>query len=360
MEAFLLKHEVTDSKRNANAITVLSVLVVVGIIAVAVVPAQPNAKVMLAQKNILIQKGDLRALYAQWKVEYNPLISSDEDDYRFKIFTQNYKWIQNHNLLKNPSYTVALNQFAAFTSLEYKTLYSQTTLKISSLEAPKTLPINDLPNSIDWRENGAVTDVKSQGSCGADWAFAATGALEGLNFIQHNQLVSLSEQQLVDCSEEFGTQACNGGSVDQAFMYVRQNGIENNTIYPYAEQEGQCNFNSSDVAFKISGFTDVPQNNNDQLKAAVAQQPVSVMVDAGQSGFQFYANGIFHDSGCGTQLDHGMLIVGYGSQNTSEYWIVKNSWSPSWGLDGYILIARADGVSPGECGIAMAASYPSA
>ena len=209
----------------------------------------------------------------------------------------------------------------------------------------KVLPTNSLPASVDWRAKGAVTPVKNQGGCGSCWAFSATGACESLAFIAGRGLPSFSEQQLVDCSGSYGNYGCGGGLMDNAFRYVRDVGLTTETAYGYTGIDQTCKANCG--YFHISSYNDVPAANDPQLAAAIAQQPVSVAVDA--SNFQFYSSGIFPAYYCSNSLNHGILGVGY----TSAYWIVKNSWGIGWGEQGYIRMARGN-----TCGILNMASYP--
>jgi cathepsin L len=167
--------------------------------------------------------------------------------------------------------------------------------------------------------------------------------------------VKLSEQQLVDCSGSYGNLGCNGGLMDNAFKYTQKYGIESEANYGYKAVDGSCKYNASKVVFKNSGFVDVPARNLDQLAAAVNLQPVSVAVDA--ESWQFYSSGIY-SANCGTSLDHGVLLVGYGSESGKDYWIVRNSWGTSWGENGYIRLKKTSGKGTGECGIALSASYP--
>jgi len=215
-------------------------------------------------------------------------------------------------------------------------------------------------DSVDWRTKGAVTPIKNQGQCGSCWAFSTTGSVEGAYFISTGKLVSLSEQQLVDCSGAYGNEGCNGGLMDDAFKYIIANGgLDTESDYAYTARDGVCNKAKAAIhAASIKSFADVPANQEAQLIAAVAKTPVSVAIEADQSGFQFYKSGVFAGP-CGTQLDHGVLAVGYDTTATTPYWIVKNSWGTSWGDQGYIMMAQGKGAH-GLCGINMMASYPTA
>jgi len=198
--------------------------------------------------------------------------------------------------------------------------------------------------------------VKNQQQCGSCWSFSTTGSVEGAWALAGNPLVSLSEQQLVDCSTAQGNQGCNGGLMDQAFQFIISNGgICSEASYPYtATGPNTCQTTCENVAH-ISSYADVATGDENQLKAAVAVQPVSVAIEADQQVFQLYSSGVLTDSGCGTQLDHGVLVVGYGTDaSAGPYWKVKNSWGASWGENGYIRIARGTN----ECGVATEPSYP--
>ena len=213
-----------------------------------------------------------------------------------------------------------------------------------------------LPDSIDWVANGAVTGVKNQGQCGSCWSFSATGAVEGAAFIKSGKLESLSEQELVDCDHN-GDMGCGGGLMDHAFSWVENHGgLCSEAEYAYHGKAETCNKSCSAVV-KVEGSQDVESSNEQALKAAVAQQPVSVAIEADQRSFQFYKSGVFSAT-CGEQLVHGVLVVGYGEEAGEKFWKVKNSWGKSWGLNGYIQLARELGPAGGQCGVAMCPSYP--
>ncbi|XP_072021116.1 digestive cysteine proteinase 2-like isoform X1 [Amphiura filiformis] len=219
----------------------------------------------------------------------------------------------------------------------------------------------DLPDTVDWRTKGYVTPVKNQNQtqCESGWAFSATGALEGQHFAKTGTLVSLSEQQLVDCSRSLGNMGCNGGWMDQAFQYITDNGgINTEAAYPYTAREGICKYTASNVGATTTGYVPLgPYATESDLQVAVRIGPISVLIDSRHSSFRMYSSGVYYEPSCSqTLLDHGVLVVGYGTtEGGQDYWLVKNSFGTSWGENGYIKMARNKN---NHCGIATDASYP--
>lgn len=261
-----------------------------------------------------------------------------------------------------------MNQFGDMTPEEFnkrKGLKVDMSMLSTSNVEPMEYDISKAPKALDWRTKGAVTAVKNQGNCGSCWSFSATGALEGANFLSSGKLVSLSEQELVSCSNAEGNMGCNGGLMDNAFKWIEKDnkGLASEDDYPYRSGSGNvpaCEKNHKNVV-DVKTFTDVEANSPTALLAAVTKQPVSIAIEADMSAFQFYNSGVIKKGSCGTNLDHGVLLVGYGTENDTDYWLVKNSWSTSWGDEGYVKIERnMKTKGPGTCGIQMKASYPTA
>jgi len=309
---------------------------------------------------------DYQTAFSTYVKKFNKQYTHDEFFPRFNIFKANFDKIRHHNK-GNASYAMAVNEFADMTFREFHakmTGYNwreRNYLRAKNSHGPH-LHVKAAPASVDWRTKNAVTPVKNQGQCGSCWSFSTTGSVEGAWAIAKGNLVSLSEQQLIDCSTAQGNQGCNGGLMDQAFQWIIQNkGICSEASYPYTTSgPNTCQTTCTSVA-SISSYVDVTASSEDALKNAVALGPVSVAIEADQECFQFYSGGVLSDPSCGTQLDHGVLVVGYGHDSSvnQDFWIVKNSWGASWGEAGYIRLVRGSGSgNVGECGIATEPSYP--
>lgn len=260
------------------------------------------------------------------------------------------------------TFTMAMNAFGDMTNEEFRQVMNgfqhQKHRKGKVFQEP---PWAEIPPSVDWRKKGYVTPVKDQGECGSCWAFSATGALEGQMFRKTGKLVSLSEQNLVDCSRSQGNEGCNGGLMDNAFQYVKENGgLDSEESYPYHAKDESCKYKPEFSAANDTGFVDIHKRERSLMKAVAIVGPISVGIDASYSSFQFYKKGIYYEPKCSSEdLDHGVLVVGYGFEgeelDNNKYWIVKNSWGTEWGMHGYIKMAKDRN---NNCGIATAASYP--
>ena len=288
-------------------------------------------------------------------------VSNVEYREREIIFNKNKEMIEQHQ----GSHILSLNEFSDMTPREFHNTMKgfRKDINIESYQSKVCKSFNyqdqELPEEKDWRDENAVTPVKNQGQCGSCWSFSATGAIEGANAIANGNLVSLSEQELLDCSGKYGNLACSGGEMDSAFQFAIDYGLCTEESVPYEAQREKCSsMLDCEVAVFVKKCIDVTPNNQVYLQEAVANQPVSIAIEADTRVFQFYSGGVITDTSCGTNLDHGVLIVGYGEENDTLYWLVKNSWGSDWGDNGYVKILRDNSTnSEGVCGIAMQPSY---
>ncbi|XP_015881325.3 senescence-specific cysteine protease SAG39 [Ziziphus jujuba] len=319
-----------------------------------------------ASARSLQDASSMAARHDEWMARFGRVYKdTNEKEKRFKTFQENVERIEAFNAAAKKAYKLSVNGFADLTNEEFKS--SRNRFKGHICSSDSTTPfryenVEAVPSSMDWRKKGAVTPIKDQGQCGSCWAFSAVAATEGITQLTTGKLISLSEQELVDCDKTSDDQGCEGGLMDDAFEFIQKNnGISSEANYPYQAADGTCNTQKeANRAAKITGHEDVPANSEAALLKAVANQPVSVAIDAGGFEFQFYSSGVFTGS-CGTELDHGVAAVGYGtSEDGTKYWLVKNSWGTQWGEEGYIRMQRDVEAKEGLCGIAMQASYPTA
>lgn len=325
--------------------------------------AEVATSIEFSEKDLASEES-LWDLYEKWRSHHTVSRDLSEKRTRFNVFKSNVKHIHKVNQMNKP-YKLQLNKFADMTNHEFRNSYGGSNVKHHrSLRGSraKTEFMHDktenLPPSVDWRKKGAVTPVKNQGKCGSCWAFSTIVGVEGINKIKTNELVSLSEQELVDCEPD--NSGCNGGLMENALEFIKENGgVTTEKLYPYKATDEKCDASKMNApVVMIDGHENVPENDEDALMKAVANQPVSVAIDAGGSDFQFYKEGVYTGD-CGTELNHGVAIVGYGTAlDGTKYWIVKNSWGAEWGEQGYIRMQRGVDAEEGLCGIAMDASYP--
>ena len=342
---------------------------------------------------------DFGARFEQWASDFQ--MSFHDGSHRAHVFES---WVSNDKFIsevnaKNLTYTLGHNHLSGLNQDEYRTFLGFKPESVSSSNAKGKVHevkclydcvqaydsehklatvecvkgcidgnINALPSSVNWVTKGAVTPVKDQGQCGSCWSFSTTGALEGAYYIKMGKLVSFSEQELVDCDNRKNggkDMGCNGGLMDNAFSWIDKNGgLCTEGAYPYTsgttKTAGTCEKTCTTVeGSKIVNFVDVSANSDTAMMTALSQQPVSIAIEADQQSFQLYKSGVFTGA-CGTNLDHGVLVVGYGTLDGSDYYLVKNSWSTTWGDNGYIRLGRGSQYNggSGQCGMLMQASYP--
>ncbi|CAI8600250.1 unnamed protein product [Vicia faba] len=301
-------------------------------------------------------------LFESWMSRHGKIYESIEEKLlRFEVFKDNLKHIDDRNKAVS-NYWLGLNEFADLSHQEFKDRYLGLKVDLSQRKSSneEDFIYRDVhfPKSVDWRKKGAVTAVKNQGQCGSCWAFSTVAAVEGINQIVTGNLTSLSEQELIDCDTTYNN-GCNGGLMDYAFSFIVQNGgLHKEDDYPYIMEEGTCEMKKEETeTVTISGYHDVPQNNEQSLLKALANQPLSVAIEASGRDFQFYSGGVF-DGHCGSELDHGVSAVGYGTAKGLDYITVKNSWGAKWGEKGFIRMKRNTGKAEGICGLYKMASYP--
>lgn len=312
------------------------------------------------------EDGGLWERFEKWREDFAKDYAESEKLARFENFAVNYAQILAENA-KGLSYKLDLNVFADLTLEEF----TSTRLGLQAREHIwDGLPLlgthergsQDLPETMDWHASGALGPVKDQGSCGSCWAFSAIGALEGAWVIATGNRTVLSEQQLVDCSVAQRNHGCQGGLPEGAFWYAQGHALCTSESYPYLASDGVCRERGQGCKVGIpqgavAGYRDVARDDPDALMEAVMHGPVSVAIEADRQVFQLYSSGVLSSPQCGMQVNHAVLVAGYGTEGNLRYWLVRNSWSPRWGEQGYVRLLRGKGGS-GECGILTLASYP--
>jgi C1A family cysteine protease len=317
-------------------------------------------------------KSSVITRFEEWINNFKIIIETDE-----QYSSTLEKWVNNNKFIddvnaRNLTYKLGHNQFSGMDSSDFSKY-----LGISGILYKDTENIRNtnsdwvnitVPLSVNWISKGAVTNVKDQGQCGSCWSFSTTGALEGAYFVKYGVLETFSEQQLVDCDnyrnggKDLG---CKGGLMDNAFTWIGDNGgLCSEADYPYFSGEtktnGPCKTSCKNIQnSKITEFVDIIKSSDDEMMKAVSQQPVSIAIEADQREFQLYKSGVF-STACGVNLDHGVLVVGYGTENNLDYYLVKNSWGTSWGDDGYIKLGRGKQYNngDGQCGLLLQGSFP--
>ncbi|XP_061621722.1 pro-cathepsin H [Phyllopteryx taeniolatus] len=298
--------------------------------------------------------------FKQWMSHHNKVYDTEEYFRRLRIFTENKKIVDGHNA-ETHSFTMGLNQFSDMTFEEFRKFFLlQEPQNCSATKGNHVGRSGPYPKSVDWRTKGNfVTPVKNQGHCGSCWTFSATGCLESVNAIATEKLISLSEQQLIDCAQGFNNQGCMGGLPSQAFEYIKYSkGLMTEEDYPYKGYDDTCHFDPALAAVFVHDVVNITSYDEQAMVDAVARlNPVTFGFEV-TDDFMQYKDGVYTSTLCKNKADsvnHAVLAVGYGvDDGATPYWIVKNSWGATWGTDGYFLIERGKNM----CGLATCASYP--
>jgi len=307
----------------------------------------------------LIYCSSIEESFNNWIIANNKIYESENEyNYRLTVYQYNLEYIENHNS-QNLGFTLAMNQFGDLTAEELGELYLLNKINAPTPSVPNPTVIANANDSVDWRTKGVVGPVENEGQCGSCWAFVTAESIASACAIAGGgKYVLLSVQQIIDCSFSYGNQGCNGGLPDNAFQYVIANkGLDTWASYPYTALTGNCNFNPANVgSCNVKSYTDVTSGDENALVTAINLEPIATAIDASHTSFQLYSAGVYYEPDCSsTALDHGVLIIGYGTENGQDYYLVQNMWGTSWGMNGYILMSRN---RSNNCGIATLASYP--
>ncbi|KYR00655.1 cysteine proteinase [Tieghemostelium lacteum] len=270
--------------------------------------------VALASAKSAFTELEYRNSFTNWMIQNGKTYANHEFTKRYEIFKTNMDYVHEWNS-KGSQTILGLTIFADLTNAEYQKTYLGTKFDASKLPQASNNVKSVGDAQVDWRLQGAVTPIKNQGQCGGCWSFSASGATEGAHKISTGNLVGLSEQNLIDCATSNGNQGCDGGYMFAAFEYIiSNNGIDTESSYPFTGQDGTCQFSTSNIGATLSSYQNVTSGSESALATAVTAGPTSVAIDASHNSFQLYSGGIYYEPACSTtQLDHGVLAVGFGS-----------------------------------------------
>jgi len=326
------------------------------------------------ERRAAVQLDDADKLWQIYKVNHKRHFGESEENQRKKIFSDNLHKIAAHNMEARQgkqTFTMGLNEFTDKTTEEmskmkgYRPATSTSAVRSSRAKRQalmptyyNTVPVSDLPATVDWVDQGWVGPVQDQGQCGSCWAFSAAASLSAQYYNKTKTFVLLSEQNLVDCTPYLGNVGCKGGAFQYAFEYVMDVGIDSLASYPYTAVDGTCVYSAANSVTMDNGWRNIVTYSEAALQQAVTEVgPVSVGINAGLESFQMYEGGVYAPSGCDPNaLDHAVVVVGYGVTDEGQaYWLIQNSWGTSWGMEGFMMMARNDN---NMCGIASDAGFP--
>lgn len=294
--------------------------------------------------------------YTNWAKKYNKVMSNES----YTIFLESYELVKNHDATK--LFQVELNEFADISPVSNKIMNSNIDYDFQLededlIEKCFDCPEEDnLPKEFSWVSKGAVTEVSNQLSCGGCYAFSAAESLEGQYFLKTGKLVKFSKSQLVDCSTDYGNYKCQGGLQSNCFKYLEKYGAMSEEDYPYVPKGEKCKYNESKVVTMVKSYKTVNTFFSSIKSVLYSKGPLSVSLDASQRDFQLYSGGVYHSDKCSNVADHAVLLVGWGTENDTDYWLLKNSWGKGFGgiMRGFVKISMDL-----DCGISEnVISYP--
>uniref|UniRef100_A0A6P7GVT5 Cathepsin L-like proteinase n=1 Tax=Diabrotica virgifera virgifera TaxID=50390 RepID=A0A6P7GVT5_DIAVI len=318
--------------------------------------------ILLAVLAVAVNATSIHQQWATFKVNHSKKYGHlKEEQVRFQVFSKNLRKIEEHNARYQNgevSFYLGVNQFADMTSEEFKAMLDSQLIHKPKRDITSRFVVDPqltVPESIDWREKGAVNPVRDQRQCGSCWAFSAAGALEGQRFLKEGKLEVLSTQQLVDCSRDYKNEGCNGGWPHWAYDYIKDNGLCLESNYRYQGYDGYYCKECIPAIKKINGYSSINKTEEALKEAVGTAGPIAVCVNANDD-WQLYSGGILESQSCpgGESINHAVLAVGYGSENGKDFWLIKNSWNTYWGEEGYLRIVRGKN----QCGINEVADYP--